>query len=62
MSERAWKMVRDSVLVAVGVWMIVHETISASPNPIIIGAAFGLFGLPLPLRLDERRKREGDDR
>lgn len=58
MTDRAWKMARDTVLVGLGMFMLLHETLSSSPNPIIIGAAFGLFGLPVPLRIDERRKRE----
>lgn len=53
---------RDTILVLLGVFMLLHETVSPGPpDPIIVGAAFGLFGLPVPLRLDERRKRERED-
>lgn len=58
MTDKAWKMLRDTLLVGLGMFMLLHETLSSSPSPIIIGAAFGLFGLPVPLRIDERRKRE----
>lgn len=61
MSDRAWKLLRDTALVTLGIFMMAHETLSATPDPLIVGAAFGLFGLPVPLRLDERRKREGEN-
>lgn len=57
MSDRAWKIVRDGALVLCGLFMLAHETItSTSPDPIIIGAALALLGLPSTLRLDARRK------
>jgi hypothetical protein len=56
-SDRGWKIIRDMMLVGLGVFMLAHETITqASPDPIIIGAALALLGLPSTLRLDARRR------
>jgi len=56
-TERVWKLMRDTALIILGAFMLIHETLSASaPDPIIVGAALGLFGLPLPLRIDAKRR------
>lgn len=37
--------------------MLVHETLSGSPQPLIVGAGLVLLGLPPALRLDEILRR-----
>ena len=61
MSERTWKLVRDTALILLGAFILLHETLGSSPpDALLVGAALGLFGLPLPLRLDAKRKRNGN--
>ncbi len=61
MSESVWKLWRDVLLVALGIFMLGHETLSSGPtDPIIVGAALALLGLPPTLRLDERRRKNGN--
>lgn len=59
---RAWQRIfRDAVIVIVGGFMLVYETVAASvPNPYVIGAGLVALGVPPALRYDEKR-RNGDD-
>lgn len=59
---RSWqRILRDLVIVVVGAFMLVYETVAAEvPNPYIIGAGLVTLGVPPALRYDERR-RTGDD-
>lgn len=59
---RVWiGITRDAALVAVGIFMLVYETILVrAPNPYIIGAGLTALGLPSALRLDLRKK-PGED-
>lgn len=58
---RAWQRIaRDTLIVVVGGFMLVYETIAvAVPNPYIIGAGLVAIGVPPALRYDEWR-RNGD--
>jgi uncharacterized membrane protein HdeD (DUF308 family) len=49
-----WYAVRDVLLVMLGIFMLLHETLTAAPDVLIVGAAFGVIGLPVPLHLDQR--------
>lgn len=62
MSDRGWKVLRDMLLVGLGIFMLAHETlVSSSPDPIIIGAGLALLGLPSTLRIDaKRRDKDGE--
>jgi len=52
-----WKIARDVILVVLGCFMLIHETIiAAAPRDLIVGAAFGLLGIPALARLEERRQ------
>lgn len=57
---RAWqRIIRDTVIVLVGAFMLLYETIFARPADWqIIAAALACFGLPPALRLDLRRDKE----
>lgn len=59
---KAWvRILRDLSLVAVGAFILLHEEISAvSPNPYLIAAGLAALGLPPAIRLDYRRKENGD--
>ncbi len=61
----AWmRIVRDTVIVLVGTFMLVFETVYVSnPNAYIIGAGLVALGLPPALRLDTRTsgRRSGDN-
>ena len=51
-----WKILRDVILVALGCFLLVYETVfAAEPRELIVGAAFGLLGIPPLARLEERR-------
>lgn len=50
-----WRFLRDLVILALGSFMLIYETLSMTPNPEIIAAALVLLGLPPVLRLDARR-------
>ena len=50
-----WKILRDVILVALGCFLLLHETLSDEPRELIVGAAFGLLGIPPLARLEERR-------
>ncbi len=41
------------ILTLVGVFMLLWQTLSSSPQPIILGAALVLLGLPATLRLED---------
>lgn len=58
---RTWiGITRDAVLVLIGAFMLIYETLFAVvPNPYIIGAGLTALGLPSALRLD-LRKNSGD--
>lgn len=65
-NARAWaRILRDFAIVIVGVFMLLHETLtSAEPNPLLIGAGLVLLGLPPALRADEwlRNRENGNGR
>ncbi len=52
----AWmRIVRDTVIVVVGTFMLVYETVFIqNPNAYVIGAGLVALGLPPALRLDMR--------
>jgi hypothetical protein len=51
-----WKILRDVILVALGCFLLVYETVFvAEPRELIVGAAFGLLGISPLARLEERR-------
>jgi hypothetical protein len=60
----AWmRIIRDTIIVIVGTFMLVYETVFApGPNAYIIGAGLVARGLPPALRLDLRSsgRRSGD--
>jgi hypothetical protein len=48
-----WKIVRDIILVTLSSFMLLHETVfDPEPNPLIVGAALALLGLPAALRMN----------
>jgi len=52
-----WKILRDVILVALGCFMLIHETLIApEPRQLIVGVAFGLLGVPVLARLERRRE------
>lgn len=52
-----WKVVRDVLITALGMCMLLYETLKGSgADPAIVGAGLTLLGLPIALRADERRK------
>lgn len=60
------RIFRDSLIVIVGAFMLVFETVFAqNPNAYLIGAGLAALGLPPALRLDLRtsseRKRKAQD-
>lgn len=60
---RAWtRILRDFAIVIVGVFILLHETLSVGdPNPLLVGAGLVLLGLPPALRADEwLRNRDAD--
>ncbi len=59
---RIWiGITRDAALVLVGIFMLVYETVLVhAPNPYIIGAGLTALGLPSALRLDLRKRADGD--
>lgn len=58
---REWqKIFRDLVIVLVGVFILIHETLtSGDPNIYLVGAGLAALGLPPALRLDQERKSKG---
>ncbi len=61
----AWQAIlRDLLIVLLGIFMLVYETVFVVPNAYIVGAGLTLLGVPPALRLDRRRrdkKRDGED-
>lgn len=55
---RTWQIiVRDTISVLVGAFMLVFDTaFSADPNPYVIGGGLTAIGLPLAARLDLRKR------
>ena len=52
-----WKILRDAILVALGCFLLIHETVIVSePRELIVAAASGLLGIPPLARLEERRR------
>ena len=50
-----WKILRDVILVVLGCFLLVHETVfAAEPRELIVAAAFGLLGVPVLARLERR--------
>lgn len=60
---RAWtRILRDFAIVIVGVFILIHETLTTqTPNPLLIGAGLVLLGLPPALRADEWLRSRDDD-
>lgn len=52
---RSWVRIgRDTLIVVLGGFMLVWQTVfAADPNPLLVGAGLVLLGLPPALRLDE---------
>lgn len=59
---RAWqRIVRDTVIVICGAFILIYETIGTLvPDPYLIGAGLVALGVPPALRYDERRRTEDD--
>lgn len=59
---RSWqRILRDTILVLVGGFMLVYETAFAgNPNPYVIGGGLTALGLPSAIRLDVRRRDDND--
>lgn len=56
------RTVRDFAAVAVGVFMLVWQTVfTTTPNPLLIGAGLVLLGLPPALRVDQFISRENGE-
>jgi hypothetical protein len=54
-----WRILRDAILVAIGCFMLIHETLIApEPRQLIVAAGFGLLGVPVVLARLERRREE----
>lgn len=51
-----WKLARDVLVCTLGIFMLVHETITDRPSELIVGAALLILGIPVVLRLDEARR------
>lgn len=60
---RAWQAIfRDVVITLVAAFMLLYETVFvASPNAVVIGGGLTLLGIPPFLRLDARRRSNGDE-
>lgn len=60
---RAWqRIIRDLLLVSVGAFMLIYETIAtSSPDPYVIAGGLAALGLPPAIRLDLRGRVEKDD-
>ncbi len=56
----AWvRIARDTLIVSVGTFMLVFETVFApAVNPYLVGAGLAALGLPPALRLDLRTSSE----
>jgi hypothetical protein len=54
--EAAWPFIRDVILFAVGVGLLVNEALSTARPP-VMGVFLVVAGAPLPIRADERRQR-----
>lgn len=66
MDLTAWtswlRIFRDALIVSVGTFMLVYETVFArTPNVELIGAGLVALGLPPVLRLDVRRTDDSND-
>lgn len=63
-AARAWtRILRDFVIVLVGVFILLHETLTKdTPDPILIGAGLILLGLPPALRFDEWLTKSSGDK
>lgn len=59
---RQWvRVVRDLLIVGVGAFMLIHETVvTGDPNPYLLAGGLTALGLPPALRLDERRRKDSD--
>lgn len=57
---QAWqRILRDLVIVFVGAFILVHETLTKDvPNPYLIGAGLAALGIVPALRLDEKRSKD----
>jgi hypothetical protein len=59
---RTWKLIRDVIIVAVAIFVVVHETLDENPSQLLLAAALVMLGLPAALRIDEHLKRNGGGR
>ncbi len=49
---RPWvRIIRDAALVVIGIFMLLHETLTGEPRSVVVGAALVTLGLPQVLRL-----------
>jgi hypothetical protein len=50
--------IRDVAMIIVAAFILVHETVenTNNPDPILIGAALTLLGVPAALRADAQRR------
>jgi hypothetical protein len=60
---RAWqRIIRDTLLVSIGAFMLVYETVAtSSPDPYVIAGGLAALGLPPAIRLDFRGRVDKDD-
>lgn len=60
---RAWQRIfRDFVIVLVGAFILVYETVAAaSPNPYLIGAGLTALGVPPLLRLNVAKEKQREE-
>lgn len=49
------KVARDVVVIALGSILLLHEMVFAPADPLLVGAALLLLGVPAALRLDDKR-------
>lgn len=56
-----WKLLRDVILTLGGMVGMYHEVfIQTSQRPVLLGGLLAMMGLPLALRADEHREKEGE--
>lgn len=53
-----WKVAQDVAIAGVGVFLLIHETVSShEPRALLVGAGLTLLGYPAGRRIDAARKR-----
>lgn len=60
---RAWQRIfRDFVIVLIGAFILVYETVAAkAPNPYLIGAGLTTLGVPPLLRLNIAKEKQREE-